>query len=282
MARRGALGLYCAAPAATRLAAFRHCRDPRPVISDPIFYLAAVVAVTFLGLAKGGFSGVGLVATPLLALAVPPVQAAAILLPILLLQDVISVWVYRRDWDAWNLKVMLPGAVIGVGAAWLLAAHVPSSHVRLAIGLIALAFVLNRWFGEGLAAAPRRPSAFLGFICGAGSAFTSTLAHAGSPPFQIHVLPQKLPKMTFVGTATMFFAASNVMKIAPYFALGQLSTENLAISAALLPLAVATNFLGIWLVRRTPTELFYRIAYVLVFLISLELIRAGLLAIWNG
>jgi uncharacterized membrane protein YfcA len=61
------------------------------IISDPIFYLTAIPAVTFLGLSKGGFSGVGLLATPLLALVLPPLQAAAILLPILILQDVISV-----------------------------------------------------------------------------------------------------------------------------------------------------------------------------------------------
>ena len=72
------------------------------MITDPLFYAAAFAAVIFLGLGKGGFSGVGLAATPLLALLVPPVQAVAIVLPILLLQDVVSVWAYRRDWDAWN------------------------------------------------------------------------------------------------------------------------------------------------------------------------------------
>ena len=74
-----------------------------------------------VGLAKGGFSGIGMAATPLLALTVPPLQALAILLPILMMQDVISVWWYRHDWDAWNLKVMLPGAVVGTALAWALA-----------------------------------------------------------------------------------------------------------------------------------------------------------------
>jgi uncharacterized membrane protein YfcA len=50
----------------------------------------------------------------------------------------------------------------------------------------------------------------------------------------------------------------------------------------LLPLAIATNFAGIWLVRRTPTELFYKIAYVLMFMISAELIRSGLTTIVRG
>ena len=125
------------------------------LISDPIFYLAAIPAVTFLGMSKGGFAGVGLMATPLLALVLPPLQAVAILLPILILQDIISVFVYRHDWDARNLKVMLPGAVIGVCAAWVLAAYVSDAHVRLAVGAIALGFVINQWFGRQPAASGR-------------------------------------------------------------------------------------------------------------------------------
>ena len=55
------------------------------------------------------------------------------------------------------------------------------------------------------------------------------------------------------------------MKIVPYFLLGQFSMRNFMTSLALLPLAVAANFLGIWLVRRTPTERFYQITYLLMF-----------------
>jgi uncharacterized membrane protein YfcA len=87
------------------------------IITDPLFYLLAIPAITALGLGKGGFAGVGMISTPLLALTMPPLQAAAILLPILLCQDVISCWAYRREWSAWNLKVLLPGSIVGVGAA---------------------------------------------------------------------------------------------------------------------------------------------------------------------
>jgi uncharacterized protein len=246
------------------------------VLTDPIFYLAAIVAVTFLGLAKGGFAGVGLVATPLLSLVVPPVQAAAIVLPILLVQDAISVWVYRHDWDGWNLKVMLPGSVFGVGAAWALAAHVSDAQVRLAVGLIAVSFVLGYWFLPQPKKERGRPNALLGAFWGGASAFTSALSHAGGPPFQIFVLPQRLSKLRFVGTATIFFAIVNCMKLVPFFALGQFSTANIKTSLVLIPLAAATNVLGVWLVRITPTEWFYRIAYTLVFLISLALIHSGL------
>ena len=65
------------------------------------------------------------------------------------------------------------------------------------------------------------------------------------------------------------------MKIVPYFALGQFTTRNFATSLALLPIAAATNALGIWLVRKTPTELFYKIAYLLVLAVCLALIWQG-------
>jgi uncharacterized membrane protein YfcA len=246
-----------------------------PLISDPSFYLAAIPAVTFLGVSKGGFAGVSLLATPLLALVLPPLEAAAILLPILLLQDVISVYVYRRDWDAQTLKVMLPGAIVGIGVAWMLAAHVSDSHVRLAVGVIALGFVLSRWLG-GVRSQAQRPMVPKGLFWGGVSGFTSMLCQAGGPPFQVYVMPQRLAKLTFVGTMTIFFATLNLIKIVPYFALGQFSSTGFATSIALVPLAVATNFLGIWLVRITPVTLFYKVSYILVFLVALALVHMAL------
>jgi uncharacterized membrane protein YfcA len=250
------------------------------VFTDPAFLLAAFGAVLLIGLAKGGFAGIGMAATPLLALAVPPLQAVAILLPILLVQDVVSVWWYRRDWDAWNLKVLLPGAGIGVCLAWALAYVVSDDIVRLAIGLIGVVFTLRVWFGNP--SAVEQPSAASGMFWGAGAGFTSTIAQAGTPPFQVHMLPQHLDKMTLVGTTTMFFAAVNVMKVVPYFALGQFSGDTFFISAVLLPLAIATNFLGFWLVRKTPTGLFYGIAYALVFVISAAVMAQGVIGLWRA
>jgi uncharacterized membrane protein YfcA len=266
-----------AAPSAER----RHgiSRDTPAVITDPYFYLLALPAITVLGLGKGGFAGIGMAAAPLLSLYIPPLQAAAILLPILLCQDVISVWTYRRDWDVWNVKVMMGGALFGLGAAWVFAAFVSDAAIRLIVGLIGVSFVLNAWFGRPKLTAPTVPR---GVFWGAAAAFTSTLIQAGAPPFSVFVLPQRLPKMTLVGTMTIFFALTNAMKIVPYLALGQFSTATLATSALLLPLAVATNFAGIWLVRVTPVELFYRIAYWLVLVISLALTWQGAVTLLRG
>jgi uncharacterized membrane protein YfcA len=252
------------------------------VITDPLFYLVAIPAVTLLGLSKGGFAGLGMIATPLLALVMPPLEGAAILLPILICQDAISVWTYHRSWSAWNLKVLLPGSVLGVGAGWILASYLSNAAIELTVGSIALIFVVYMWLGTWLRArlgrppaGPQRPHPAMGIVWGALSGFTSTLVQVGSPPFQIHMLPQRLDKFTLVGTTVIFFAILNLMKIVPYFALGQFSPRNFATSVVLLPLAVCSNFLGIWLVRKTPTEQFYQIAYVLMLLIAVALLWQG-------
>ena len=246
------------------------------MLADPAFALLAVVAVILLGLSKGGFFGLGVMALPLMSLSVPPLQAAAIILPTVLAQDALTVWTYRRDWSAWNLKIMIPSMAAGIAIAGLFAASLSSAHIRLAIGIIAGAFVLRHWLGARFDRLTPTPNALTGVVFGTLGGFTTMLANAGGPAWQMHLLPQGLDKLTYVGTITMLFAASNLIKIPAYGALGQLTAENLTIGAILLPVAVIANYAGIWLVRRTPTELFFRIAYVLMFLISIELIRSGL------
>jgi uncharacterized protein len=171
---------------------------------------------------------------------------------------------------------VLPGAALGVCAAWLLAAHISDAAVRVFIGVITIAFVLYSWLGprpeRHKGKAPVAPGLFWGSIAG----FTSTICQAGGPPYQMYVLGLTLPKMVYVSTNAIVFAALNWMKVVPYFALGQFSTKGLATSAVLLPLAMLANLFGFWVVRVTPTELFYRITLIIMFLISIELVRSGL------
>ena len=245
-----------------------------PIISEPRFYAFAIPAVIFLGLAKGGFSGVATAATPLLALYLPPLEAAALLLPLLICQDAISVSVYWGRWSASNLKALLPGAATGVALGWLLASHVSDDAIRVLIGLTALVFLALVFLRAGGAQASKS-SVLGGLFWGVVSGFASFASQGGGPPFQVYMLPQRMPKMMFVGTATLFFAAVNLMKVVPYMMLAQFSAKNLATSLILLPIAIVANFAGIWLVRSVPTALFYRITYVLLFALGCALIWQG-------
>jgi uncharacterized protein len=184
------------------------------IIGDPFFYLLAIPAILALGLGKGGFAGLGMISTPLLALRVPPLQAAAILLPILLCQDVISIWAYRRHWCGWNLKVLLPGSIVGVAAAWLFAVFVSQAYIEIAVGITGICFVLYMFLVH-IPAEGQRPSTGAGMFWGALAGFTSTIIQVGGPPYNVHMLPQRLDKLTLIGTTIIFFALVNIMKIAP-------------------------------------------------------------------
>lgn len=251
------------------------------MITDPWFYAVAVPAILLTGLAKGGFLGAaGGLAVPLMSLVISPVQAAGIMLPILNVMDVVGLFAYRRDFDWRNLAILLPAAIAGVGIGWATAAYITEAHVRLIIGLIGLAFTLNYWLGGGARRSAHGPDPLRGAFWGMVAGFTSFVSHTGAPPFNIYMLPQRLANTALAATAVMFFATVNVVKLAPYYALGQFNTANLATSAVLLPLAPLAMMAGVFLTRRVAQEPFYRIAYVSLFIISLKLVYDGLGAVW--
>ena len=169
---------------------------------------------------------------PMLSLVTSPVRAAAIVLPILIVQDWVSVWAFRRDFSPRNLIILIPSSMIGVAAGWLLAARVSEDAVRLAVGVISIAFVVYMLIRDRLGRAPvEKPGVPSGVLWGSLAGFTSFISHAGAPPFQVYVMPQYLKPRVFAGTATMFFAAVNLIKVPPYFLLGQFSRDNLIVSA---------------------------------------------------
>jgi uncharacterized membrane protein YfcA len=158
------------------------------VITDPLFYLLSIVAVILLGLSKGGFLGLGVMSLPLMSLFVPPLQAQAILLPTMLVQDALTIWAYRREWSAWNLKLMIPSMTAGIAVAALFAASLSAAHVRLAIGIIAGAFVLRHWLGARFERLAPRPSTLTAILFGTIGGFTTMLANAGSISSPMSVL----------------------------------------------------------------------------------------------
>jgi uncharacterized membrane protein YfcA len=236
------------------------------------FYLVAIPAVIVLGLSKGGFTGLSSLAMPMLSLTTSPVKAAAIVLPVLIVQDWVSVWAFRRDFSSRNLVILIPASAIGVAAGWLLAARVSEAAVRLAVGVISIVFVFYMLLRDRLGAASvEKPGVPGGVLWGSIAGFTSFISHAGAPPFQVFVMPQDLKPRVFAGTATMFFAAVNLIKLPPYFLLGQFSRDNLKVSLALIPVAILSTFAGVWLVRRVDAQRFYTIILVITFLIGVKL-----------
>jgi uncharacterized membrane protein YfcA len=249
------------------------------MLHEAAFWAAAVPAVILFGLSKSGFSGLGALAVPILALAISPVEAAAITLPILILQDWVGVYAFRRDIDARNLLILTPAAAVGVAIAAGMAARTSEDGVRLVVGLVSIGFVVFMLARERLASRPAPAAVGPGLFWGAVAGFTSFVSHAGGPPFLVYTMPQKLPPQRFAGTSVLFFAAVNLMKVPPYIWLGQFSRDHLIASAALAPLAIASTLAGVWVVRRIPAEKFYTIILVVTFGLGAKLIFDSLRAL---
>lgn len=250
------------------------------LFSDPAFVTVATIAVLITGVSKGGFGGMALLAVPVMSLVISPIQAAGIMLPIMIPMDVMSVWMYRKAWDRRNIAVLVPAATIGITIGGLTARWVDDDIVRLLVGIIAVVFITHRWITmrHKTASAGRigkPPSRALGVFWGACSGFTSFLAHAGSPPYQVYVLPQRLPKEVYAGTSVIFFASANAIKLIPYSLLGQFSPGNLSVSATLLPLVPIGVLVGRWLNRRLREDVFYAIVMTAIFLVGVRLIWDG-------
>lgn len=239
------------------------------------FYAAAVFGILLTGIFKGGFGGgPGGISVALMAMFISPADAAAIMLPILCAMDVFSMMVYRSTWSREEIMRLIPPALIGIVLGALAFRTVPVESVRLLIGVIAVAFTLNRWLNiaQRLGAKASRPGLGIAYLCAATSGFTSTLANAGGPPLLVYLLPRKLDKTVFVGTAVVFFTIVNYTKLVPFYLLGQLSASNLGMSLLLSPLAPLGVWLGLRLERWIPERPFYAVSYSILFVTGCKLI----------
>lgn len=247
-----------------------------PFITDPLFYAVAIPAVLITGLAKSGFAaGFGSLATPMLALTLPAPQAAAIMLPLLLVMDATGLQQLWRDRDAALVRRLLPWGLVGIGVGTLLFGLLSAKAVAGLLGALTLAFLAQRLFFPVKREGAQLPP-WVGRLCSGTAGFTSFIAHAGGPPIMAYVLPMRLAPAVASATMAVYFAAINAAKLVPYSVLGLMDLRNLATSLVLAPLAPLGVWLGVWLTRRVDPRLFYRLAYVGMFCAGSKLLWDGL------
>ncbi len=246
------------------------------MITDPWFYAVALPAVLLMGISKSGFgAGFGALATPLMALAVPVPQAAAIMLPVLAVVDAMGIAALWRERSRELLKFLLPAGLLGVVVGTLLFGVFSAKAVAGLVGALTLAFLAIRLFFPPRPDAPPPPR-WLGWVLGTVSGFTSFVAHAGGPPIGFYVLPLKLRPIVFTATMAVFFAAVNTAKWLPYAWLGLIDATNMLTALALLPIAPLGVWAGVRVVKVIPQRLFYRLFHVGMALTGTKLLWDGL------
>ena len=238
------------------------------------FWIVAGLAAYLMGLSKGGVPMIAILAVPLLSLFMDPAFAAGLLLPIYIVADVYAVWLFRREFSARNLKILLPAAVIGVAIGFSTVTIVPVWTMKLFVSVIGFYYLFNalrKRLSRG-EIPPRPADVPRGLFWGALTVLTSYIAHAGGPPYQSYVLPQRLPKLTYLGTNAIFFSGVNLMKLPPFILGGQITWDSAAQAAWLAPAALAGAWSGSKIARLLPEKAFFVLVEVALALVSVRLL----------
>ena len=245
------------------------------LITDPYFYAVAVPAVLMLGISKSGFGvGFGSLAVPLMALAVSVPQAAAILMPVLLLMDVLGMAAFRNNFNLPLIRFLVPLGLVGTLVGALLFKALDARLVAGLVGVSTLLFLAQRLLFPPRPDSPPPPK-WLGALLTVTSGFTSFVSHAGGPPLSAYVIPLRLSPLQFTATMAFFFFVINLSKWIPYGLLGLLDLRNMATSLVLLPLAPLGVWIGVRMARRISPTLFYR-------LIPVGMLLTGCKLVWDG
>ena len=248
--------------------------------ADLAFWGLALLASFLVGASKGGLPLVGVLSVPLLSLVMPAGQAAGLTLPIYILSDVYGLWIYRQEFDKRNLAILIPAGAIGILAGYLTAHITNEDMVKFLVALIGLAYCADA-VSKTWRTVPTKPADLpRGIFWGTIAGFTSFVSHAGGPPYNMFVLPQRLSKMIYAGTTTIVFAAVNLMKLPPYIALGQVNLGSLQICAVLAPLALFGAWAGYRLTTVVPEKLFFRAVEITLFLVALLLLDESVPHLW--
>jgi uncharacterized membrane protein YfcA len=242
-----------------------------------IGWVVTAIAVLLTGISKSAFGGaLGGIGVPLMALWLPPGMAVAVMLPILCFMDMFGVRAYWQKWSLADLRIIIPGGLIGIVLGTLAMGALPDNAVKACIGAIAVLFMFDRLLGlRDRLRLHGEPGAIAGGIWSALSGLTSTLAHAGGPPILVYLMGRKLPKENFVATSAVFFAVINAAKILPYLWLGLFKHETLVLAAVLAPLAPLGVWLGLHVMRKVPERTFFLAA-------TLMLGASGFKLLWDA
>ena len=243
---------------------------------DPTFLAFASFGVFVFGISKGGVPGpIAMLAVPVMSFAMSPLQAAGILITLLIIINFSDIYLYWKKWLNNIVKIIIPASIIGILFGTFTFQYTNENQIRIVVGAISIIFVLVSFIQRNNLLL--KPTNIKGYFWSSIAGYTSFLIHAGNPPINFYMLPLKLDKVSFIGTMTLAFLVINVVKLIPYYYVGLLAPSNLIVSLMLLPLAFVIVLFGYFLQKKIPEKLFFNIVYILLFLSGCKLIFDGVI-----
>ena len=238
-----------------------------------LFFFCIVPAIILYGIAKSGLGGsMTLISIPLMTVVMPLGQALAIVLPILILSDMVAVYRFRKNFDSETLKLLVPGAAIGIFIGSITFMYFSESLLKLIIGLMGFFFAGHYFLFKTRNILSLKKSFLKGGTCSIISGFTSFCVHAGGTPLSVYLLPLKMKKEVYIGTRIIFFTCVNLIKFPFYVNLSIITLESIKYSLFLFPLAVTGIGIGYHILKIIEESLFYNIIYILILFSSAKLI----------
>jgi uncharacterized membrane protein YfcA len=246
-------------------------------VPDPSVFLVAAFGVFLIAFMKGAFGGgLAVIGIPVLSLVMDPITAGALLAPLFVLMDAVALYYWRpKTWSKIDLALLVPALGLGTAIGFMLMTVVDRHSFAILIALITLVFT-GLWFRGGGRIVQQPRSKVKAVIAGTASGVSSMMAHSGGPPVAMYLLPLGLPKAVYAGTSSSFFAAGNLMKVAPWLALARPSTELWTLMALCLPLIPLGVWTGYRLHERLDQKQLYRLCYALLTVTALKLLWDGL------
>ncbi|MEM6884438.1 MAG: sulfite exporter TauE/SafE family protein [Verrucomicrobiota bacterium] len=237
-------------------------------------FILAAVAVVLIGFSKAGLGGgTGILATPLMVVALGPKSALGVMLPLLILCDWGACLIHRKHWQ-WNPVLrLLPTCIAGIVAGTYFLGKLDGLWLQRMVGVLCIGFCCLQWFklhpGEATLTYWNR---IRHLVLGSLTGLSSTLAHAAGPVAAMYLLPLNFTPRVFVATSVLAFTLINLLKLPTYFWLGMIQTDSLRTSlqlAAFIPIGI---LLGVFTLKRLNSDQFKRVIYVILFLTGLDLL----------
>ncbi len=237
--------------------------------------VAILIAILglMIGLAKGGFGGLGVLLTPLLALVLPVAMAVGVLLPMLMFGDVIALYMYWKQWDLKLLKSMLPAGIMGAIAGTFLLSWLSPNGLRITLGIFVLLIILYKFASDQIQTIRYQPRSWHAPLAGLLAGVASGMFNSGGPPFNSYLLLKKVKAQPFIATSAIYFAILNLIKVPGFLYTGVLNLPTLVSLWWVFPFIP----IGIWVARAALTRVspvvFEWIIIVLLIFSSLWLLR---------